>query len=173
MMDLNKLKSGNHPPEDINVVIEIPLGSAYIKYEMDESGVLNVDRFINTAMFYPGNYGFIPGTKAGDGCPIDVIVIMPGPLAYGCMINCRPVGALQMRDEDGKDEKIIAVPSNHITSLYQNILTVFDLDQAIRKQIQHFFKHYKDLDSNKWTEIGEFDDAEEAKHLINKYIIKV
>lgn len=172
MLNLHLIKTGYNPPEDINVIVEIPFGTAHIKYEIHESGLVEVDRFMNTAMFYPANYGFIPGTKAGDGDPIDTLVITPEPLVQGCIINCRPIGVLEMRDEAGEDEKIISVPSNKITSLYQDINTIFDIQISLRRQIEHFFKHYKDLDHNKWSEIGAFQGAQEAKELIKRYIIQ-
>jgi len=110
-MNLSAIPVGNNPPDDVNVIIEIPIGGAPVKYEVDKkSGALFVDRFLHTAMFYPGNYGFIPHTLSSDGDPCDVLVANQVPVVSGSVIRCRPVGALMMEDENGADEKIIAVP---------------------------------------------------------------
>src|ERR1700753_3133182 len=109
-MDLSRIPVGQNPTKDINVLIEIPAGGLPVKYEMDkESGALFVDRFLHTAMFYPGNYGFIPQTLSEDGDPCDVLVVSQVPVVPGAVIRCRPVGALVMEDEAGSDEKILAV----------------------------------------------------------------
>ncbi len=118
-MDINKISIGADPPSDINVLIEIPQGGVPVKYELDkESGALRVDRFLNTAMFYPGNYGFVPHTLSGDGDPVDVIVVVPSPIVAGAIVRVRPVGALLMKDEAGDDEKIIAVPVDKLHPFY-------------------------------------------------------
>src|SRR5205823_1709364 len=110
-MDLSKIPTGANPPYDVNAIIEIPQGGVPVKYELDKkSGALFVDRFLHTAMFYPGNYGFIPHTLSADGDPCDVLVISQVPVVAGAVIRCRPIGALVMEDEGGKDEKILAVP---------------------------------------------------------------
>ena len=111
-MRIDAIPIGKNPPEDINVIIEVPVGGEPIKYELDkDSGTLVVDRFIYTPMRYPGNYGFVPHTLCGDGDPIDVVCADTRVLVPGCVINCRPIGVLMMEDESGTDEKIIAVPS--------------------------------------------------------------
>ncbi len=110
-MDLKLIPTGRNPPHDVNAIIEIPLGGVPVKYEFDKaSGAIFVDRFLHTAMFYPGNYGFIPHTLSDDGDPCDVLVISQVPVVPGAVIRCRPVGALLMEDEAGNDEKILAVP---------------------------------------------------------------
>src|SRR5215471_19791031 len=110
-MDIAKIPVGIDPPFDLNAIIEIPQGGEPVKYELNkESGAMFVDRFLHTAMFYPGNYGFIPQTLANDGDPCDVLVISPVAVVPGAVIRCRPVGALLMEDQAGTDEKIIAVP---------------------------------------------------------------
>ena len=102
-MDISKISIGEDPPRDVNVLIEIPQGGVPVKYELDKtSGALRVDRFLNTAMFYPGNYGFIPHTLSGDGDPVDVIVVVPSPVVAGAIVRVRPVGALMMKDEAGE-----------------------------------------------------------------------
>lgn len=166
-MRLDAIKIGKNPPDDVNVVIEVPLGGEPIKYEMDkESGTLFVDRFLYTSMRYPGNYGFIPHTLSGDGDPCDVLVANTRAIAPGAVINVRPVGVLVMEDDGGQDEKIIAVPSSKLTQRYDRVATYTDLPEITIKQIEHFFEHYKDLEPGKWAKIIRWGDAEEARRLI-------
>src|SRR5271154_91030 len=111
LMDLRKIPAGKNAPFDINVVIEIPLGGAPIKYEVDkESGAMFVDRFLHTAMHYPANYGFVPHTLSNDGDPVDVLVVSQIGVSVGSVLRSRPIGVLLMEDESGQDEKILAVP---------------------------------------------------------------
>ena len=166
-MRLDALKSGHNPPEDINVIIEVPVGGEPIKYEMDKkSGALVLDRFLYTSMRYPGNYGFIPHTLSDDGDPIDVLVCNTRAIIPGGVINCRPVGVLVMEDDGGGDEKIIAVPSTKLTKRYDNVKTYTDLPKISIEQIEHFFAHYKDLEPGKWVKIDHWGHADEAKALI-------
>src|SRR5215470_10229955 len=123
-MDIHKIPAGRNPPTDVNVVIEIPQGGVPVKYELDkDTGAIFVDRFLHTAMFYPGNYGFIPHTLSGDGDPVDVLVVTQVPVVPGAVIRCRPVGVLLMTDQAGGDEKIIAVPADDLHPFYSNIST--------------------------------------------------
>lgn len=166
-MRLDKIPTGNTPPEDINVVIEVPVGGEPIKYELDKaSGALFVDRFLYTPMRYPGNYGFVPHTLSEDGDPIDVLVCNTRVIIPGGVINCRPVGVLVMEDDAGQDEKILAVPSTHVSRRYDNVADYTDLPDITRDQVQHFFEHYKDLEPNKWVRIDHWGDAVEAKQMI-------
>jgi inorganic pyrophosphatase len=166
-MRLDAVKPGHNPPEDINVVIEVPVGGEPIKYEMDKaSGALVVDRFLYTPMRYPGNYGFIPHTLSQDGDPIDVLVCNTRAIVPGAIMNCRPVGVLVMEDDGGGDEKIIAVPSSKLTKRYEGVKTYTDLPSISVEQIEHFFAHYKDLEPGKWVKIDHWGHAEEAKNLI-------
>ncbi len=166
-MRLDAIKPGNTPPEDINVVIEVPVGGEPIKYEMDKaSGALVVDRFLYTPMRYPGNYGFVPHTLSRDGDPIDVLVCNTRAIVPGAIINCRPVGVLVMEDDGGGDEKIIAVPSHKLTKRYDSVKTYTDLPKISIDQIEHFFAHYKDLEPNKWAKIDHWGHTDEAKTLI-------
>lgn len=166
-MRLDAIKIGKNPPDDVNVVVEVPLGGEPIKYEMDkESGALFVDRFLYTAMRYPGNYGFIPHTLSGDGDPCDVLIANTRAIAPGAVMNVRPVGVLVMEDDGGQDEKIIAVPSSKLTQRYDRVATYTDLPEITIKQIEHFFEHYKDLEPGKWAKIIRWGDAEEARRLI-------
>jgi inorganic pyrophosphatase len=153
------------------VIIEVPVGGQPIKYELDkEAGVLMVDRFLYTPMTYPGNYGFIPHTLSDDGDPVDVLVCNTRPLVPGCVINVQPIGALLMEDDGGTDEKIIAVPSSHLTKRYLSVHNYDDLPDITLQQIQHFFEHYKDLEPGKWVRIGGWQDAEAARRLITEGI---
>jgi inorganic pyrophosphatase len=166
-MRLDAIPTGKNPPEDVNVVIEVPLGGEPIKYEMDkESGTLFVDRFLYTAMRYPGNYGFIPHTLSGDGDPCDVLIANTRAIAPGAVMNARPVGVLVMEDDGGQDEKIIAVPSSKLTQRYDRVQNHTDLPEITLKQIEHFFEHYKDLEPGKWAKIIRWGDAVEARRLI-------
>jgi inorganic pyrophosphatase len=166
-MRLDALKIGKNPPDDVNVVIEVPIGGEPIKYEMDkESGALVVDRFLYTAMRYPGNYGFIPHTLSGDGDPCDVLIANTRAIVPGAVMNVRPVGVLVMEDDGGQDEKIIAVPSSKLTQRYDRVANYTDLPEITIKQIEHFFEHYKDLEPGKWAKIIRWGDAEEARRLI-------
>jgi inorganic pyrophosphatase len=168
-MRLDAIKPGNQPPEDINVIIEVPIGGEPIKYEMDKaSGALVVDRFLYTPMRYPGNYGFVPHTLSRDGDPIDVLVCNTRAIVPGAIVNCRPVGVLEMEDDGGGDEKIIAVPSAKLTKRYDAIKSYTDLPQIFIEQIQHFFAHYKDLEAGKWVKINCWGDAAEAKARISE-----
>ncbi len=166
-MRIDAISTGDNPPEDVNVIIEVPVGGQPIKYEMDKnSGTLVVDRFLYTPMTYPGNYGFVPHTLSDDGDPIDVLVCNTRQLIPGCVINVRPIGVLVMEDNSGQDEKIIAVPSAHLTRRYENVHNYKDLPEITLQQIQHFFEHYKDLEPGKWVKIGDWLDAGEARRLI-------
>src|SRR5262244_3516660 len=142
-MNLDHVSIGRNPPREVNVIIEVPVGGEPIKYEMDKkAGTLVVDRFLYTAMRYPGNYGFIPHTLSGDGDPVDVLICNTRQLLAGAVINVRPVGVLLMEDNAGKDEKIIAVPSHHVTARYDGVHEYSDLPDITRQQIEHFFEHY-------------------------------
>ena len=166
-MIIDNISIGKNPPHDVNVIIEVPLGGEPIKYEMDKaSGALVVDRFLYTPIFYPGNYGFIPHTLSGDGDPCDVLVANTRAIAPGAVISARPVGVLVMEDNAGEDEKIVAVPSRHLTARYERVQNYTDLPDITIHQIQHFFEHYKDLEPGKWVKIVRWGDKDEAQRLI-------
>ena len=172
-MRLDAVPIGKNPPEDINVIVEVPVGGEPIKYEMDKaSGTLFVDRFLYTPMRYPGNYGFVPHTLSADGDPIDVLVCNTRAIVPGAVINCRPVGVLVMEDDAGGDEKVIAVPSVKLTRRYERVRTYADLPDITLQQIQHFFEHYKDLAPDKWVKIHHWGDADEAKRMITEAITR-
>ncbi|HEX22453.1 MAG TPA: inorganic diphosphatase [Chromatiales bacterium] len=163
-MNLDRVSSGKDVPNDINVIIEIPSHSDPVKYEVDkETGAMFVDRFMNTAMFYPCNYGYVPHTLSEDGDPVDVLVVTPTPLISGSVIRCRPVGMLEMTDESGVDAKILAVPVDKLAVQYRGVEKLEDLSPLLLEQIAHFFGHYKDLESSKWVKIDGWVGTDEAK----------
>ena len=171
-MNLDAILPGKDFPHDINVFIEISLGSS-IKYELDKaSGALFVDRFLYTSMTYPGNYGFIPHTLSKDGDPCDVILFNDTPLMPGCVIKCRPIGVLFMEDEAGFDEKIIAVPCQKITKLYDTIEECSHLPSIFLDKVKHFFERYKDLEPNKWVKVTRWGNAQEAKDIILQSLVQ-
>jgi len=162
-MSLFNVTAGAKAPDEFNVVIEIPAHADPIKYEVDkESGALFVDRFLGTAMHYPCNYGYIPDTIAGDGDPVDVLVVTPFPLLPGVVVTCRAVGVLKMQDEAGEDAKLVAVPISKLTPLYKNVKAIEDLSEQLRAQIVHFFEHYKDLEPGKWVKVVGWGTQEDA-----------
>ncbi len=166
-MDISKIPTGVNPPYDVNAIIEIPQGGEPVKYELDkESGAIFVDRFLHTAMFYPGNYGFIPHTLSADGDPCDVLVVSQVPVVAGAVIRCRPVGALVMEDEAGGDEKILAVPVDALHPFYAGVQSYKDLPTIMCEQIAHFFQHYKDLEKGKWVKVAEWIDPADAQKLV-------
>ena len=166
-MRIDAISIGDNPPEDVNVIIEVPLGGQPTKYELDkDAGTLVVDRFLHTPMSYPGNYGFVPHTLSEDGDPIDVLVANTRELVPGCVINVRPIGVLIMEDNEGEDEKILAVPSRALTKRYDHVMDVSDLPEITVQQVEHFFEHYKDLEPGKWVRLGGWQGAKKAKQMI-------
>ena len=172
-MNLDRVSSGYDVPDDVNVIIEIPMHAEPIKYEMEKTtGAMFVDRFMSTAMRYPCNYGYVPHTLSGDGDPVDVLVLSPVPLITGVVVRCRPVGMLRMEDEAGNDTKILAVPIDKLSGLYRQIQSPRDLPEITTQQIAHFFEHYKDLEPGKWVRISTWVGAEEAKREITDGIAR-
>jgi len=162
-MSLDKVSPGKNLPESFNVIIEISMNADPIKYEVDkESGAIFVDRFMGTSMHYPCNYGYIPKTIAGDGDPVDVLVMTPFPLIPGVVVRCRALGVLNMEDEGGEDAKLLAVPENKILPLYDHLNAVSDVHPMTLNAIQHFFEHYKDLEKGKWVKVQAWGDISEA-----------
>ncbi|MDA3869057.1 MAG: inorganic diphosphatase [Gammaproteobacteria bacterium] len=163
-MNLDRVNPGQNTPDEINVIIEIPAHSDPVKYEIDkETGAMFVDRFMDTAMHYPCNYGYVPHTLSEDGDPVDVLVVTPVPLITGSVIRCRPVCVLDMTDESGPDAKILAVPLDNLSSTYTHIKSMDDVPPQLLKQISHFFEHYKDLEINKWVKIEGWNSVDAAK----------
>ena len=170
-MNIDAIPTGAHPPEDINVIIEVPIGGEPIKYELDKaSGALVVDRFLYTPMRYPGNYGFVPHTLCGDGDPLDAIVMNSRPIVPGAVVNCRPVGVLFMEDDGGRDEKLICLPVHRLTRIYDEIHDIGDMPDIQMDRVKHFFSHYKDLEPNKWSKLEHIGDLAEARTVITASI---
>jgi inorganic pyrophosphatase len=163
-MNLDRVNPGKDVPNDINVIIEIPSHSDPVKYEVDkETGAMFVDRFMNTAMHYPCNYGYVPHTLSDDGDPVDVLVVTPIPVISGAVIRCRPVGMLKMTDESGEDAKVLAVPIDKLCQSFRKVKDLDEMPELLLKQIAHFFDHYKDLEANKWVKIEGWVGADEAR----------
>ena len=166
-MSLDLVPTGRDVPEDVNVIIEIPKDSEPVKYEVDKaSGAMFVDRVLTTSMRYPCNYGYIPHTLAGDGDPVDVLVVMPVPLIPGSVVRVRPIGMLAMKDEAGADTKVIAVPVEKVFAAYREVAGVEGLLEWTRDRIAHFFAHYKDLERGKWVKLLGWAGPEDAKREI-------
>ena len=170
-MDISKISIGKNAPETVNVIIEVPAASDPVKYEFDkDSGAIVVDRLLSTPMHYPANYGFVPNTLSGDGDPADVLVVTPYQLQPGSVIAVRPVGVLLMEDEAGQDEKLLAVPTQKLTKLYDTVESYKDLPEILLNQIQHFFEHYNDLEHGKWVKVTGWAGVDEAKKLLQEAI---
>lgn len=166
-MRIDAIPIGNSPPDDINVIIEVPLGGEPIKYEIDKaSGALFVDRFLYTPMRYPGNYGFVPHTLCGDGDPLDVIVMNSRPVVPGSVVRCRPFGILFMEDDGGTDEKVLAVPHHKLTAMYDDVHDIADMQPIQLERVKHFFTHYKDLEPGKWAKIERIGGVDDARRVI-------
>ena len=166
-MNLDRVDAGKDLANDFNVIVEIPMHSDPIMYEVDKAtGALFVDRFVSTPMRYPCNYGYIPCTISDDGDPVDVLVITPYALHSGVVVRCRPIGILNMTDEAGRDAKLLAVPIDKLTPLYSSVETVRDLPDMVSQQITHFFSHYKDLEPGKWVKIEAWGSPEDARRAI-------
>lgn len=163
-MILDRVDAGKNLPEEFNVIIEIPAHSDPVKYEVDkETGALFVDRFMNAAMHYPCNYGYIPHTLCEDGDPLDVLVVSPLPVISGCVVRARPMGVLKMTDEKGGDAKILAVPIKKECTQYDYIESYEQMSKTLLARIAHFFEHYKDLDSGKWVQIDGWGSPDDAR----------
>jgi len=172
-VNIDAIPTGKNSPDDINVIVEVPVGGEPIKYELDKaSGALVVDRFLYTPMRYPGNYGFVPHTLSEDGDPIDVLVCNTRALIPGAVINCRPIGVLVMEDDGGQDEKVLAVPSSTISRRYEKIQNYEDLPPITLEQIEHFFQHYKDLEPGKWVKVQGWGSVDDAKSMINEAVAR-
>ncbi|MEY4285474.1 MAG: hypothetical protein RL111_2149 [Pseudomonadota bacterium] len=163
-MSLDNVNPGKNAPNEFNVIIEIPMNADPIKYEVDkETGAIFVDRFMSTSMHYPSNYGYVPKTIAGDGDPVDVLVITPVPLIPGVVVTCRPIGVLKMQDEAGDDAKVLAVPTDKILSIYTQWQKPEDLNPMRLNTISHFFEHYKDLEKGKWVKVLGWEGPDAAR----------
>jgi len=168
-MNIKKIGAGKNAPKEINVIIEVPMGSDPVKYEFDkDSGAIIVDRFVQTAMFYPCNYGFVPSTLSKDGDPVDVLVLANHPIIPGAVIKARPIGVLMMEDESGLDEKVLAVPTTKLDPYFADIKSYKDLPEVLINRIKHFFENYKALEKGKWVKVGGWEDEAAAEKIIQE-----
>ena len=166
-MDISAIPIGGNPPNNVNVIIEVPAGGEPVKYEFDKaSGALFVDRILHTPMRYPANYGFVPHTLCGDGDPLDALVVARSPFLAGCVVRARPIAVLYLEDEHGGDEKLVCVPDTKTFPYYSNVREKEDLPDIVFAQIEHFFTHYKDLEPEKWVRVGRWGSAEEARAVV-------
>jgi inorganic pyrophosphatase len=157
------LPAGSHPPDTVTAVVEIPTGSKN-KYELDKvSGLFRLDRVLYSAVHYPGDYGLIPRTLHEDGDPLDILVLVSEPTFPGCLIDCRPLGVLKMRDRSEPDDKILAVPCHDPS--YEEYFDIADLPQHSLKEIEHFFHIYKDLEGRRVEMVG-WEKSESAMKVI-------
>ncbi|HJD45141.1 MAG TPA: inorganic diphosphatase [Candidatus Paenalcaligenes intestinipullorum] len=170
-MSLNLVTPGDNAPEEFNVIIEIPMNSDPVKYEVDEdTGAVFVDRFMLAAMHYPVNYGYVPQSVSEDGDAADVLVLSPFPIQIGAVVKCRAIGVLEMEDEAGGDSKVLAVPVTKLYPPYRHIQGPEDLPQEELDRLKHFFERYKDLEKGKWVKVKDWHDAEAAKKEIRTSI---
>ncbi|GHF30208.1 inorganic pyrophosphatase [Kordiimonas sediminis] len=168
-MDISKIPVGENAPWDVNVIVEVPVGTEPIKYEMDkDSGALFVDRIMHTSMRYPCNYGFIPHTLADDGDPVDVLIANQTPIMPGAVVRCRPIGVLVMEDEAGMDEKLLMVPVDKLNPWYTSVSDYSEMPKLFLERVSHFFAHYKDLEEGKWVDIKGWESKEKAASLIEE-----
>lgn len=169
-MNIEKISVGEDAPNYVNVIIEVPMNSDPVKYEMDkESGAIFVDRFIATPMYYPCNYGFIPHTLSQDGDPADVLVISDYPVIPNAVIAVKPIGVLIMEDEKGMDEKILVIPNEDENS---EVNEMNDLPSYIGEDLEWFFTNYKKHESEKWSKVEGFIDSEKAIELFEKSMVR-
>jgi len=168
-MNLEKISAGENP-DAVKVIIEIPYGSN-IKYEIDkDSQSIEVDRVLHSAMFYPANYGFVNQTLSADGDPVDVLVLNEYPLYPGSVIKCRLVGMLNMEDEKGVDEKLLAVPVSKVDPAYNEIQDIDDVPKHVLARIKNFFETYKSLEPEKWVKVKDFKNKQEAQKILQEAI---
>ena len=163
------LPTGQHPPETVTAVIEIPRGSRN-KYELDKaSGLFKLDRVLYSAVHYPGDYGLIPRTLHEDGDPLDVLVMIKEPTFTGCLIAARPIGVLKMLDRGDPDDKILAVPVND--PLHGEYFDIADIPSHALREIEHFFAIYKDLEGRRVEVVG-WEKSEVAIQVIRDSIVR-
>lgn len=168
-MSFHRIELNKKTPEIVNVVVEIPRGS-HNKYEYDEeTGEIRLDRILYSAVFYPTDYGFIPQTRSEDGDHLDIMILVSEPLFPGCVLEVKPIGVLNMEDEEGRDEKIIGV-ANHDPRL-KKVNDLNDMEQHLKIEIQNFFEFYKKLEK-KAVKVHRWAGKEEAYKVINKAVEK-
>ena len=148
-------------PDSVHVLVEIPF-QGNVKYEINEDHQVVVDRVLSTSMVYPGNYGHIPLTLAGDGDPMDALIINHDAFMPGSLVECRVVAVLFTEDEKGRDEKIMVVPVSRVDSRFDSIQDVEDIPEGQREKIWHFFEHYKYLEKGKHVKVLGWGNQKEA-----------
>jgi inorganic pyrophosphatase len=153
-MRIDMIPTGSNPPDDLNVIIEVPTGGEPVKYEFDKAS------------------GFVPHTLSPDGDPLDALVIARSPFIPGCVVRSRPIGVLNLEDEHGGDEKLVCVPVDTTFPYYSDVGETKDLPSIIMQQIEHFFTHYKDLEAEKWVRIGKWGDRAEARRIVKEAIAR-
>ena len=152
--------------KNIDMVVEIS-ANTNIKYEIDkQTNLLRCDRILNIPFTYPGNYGYIPNTLSLDNDPLDILLINTEVLVPNTIIKVKILGVLLTEDENGEDEKIIAVPDNNVDKSNQSINDINDLTDHILNYIKYFFSHYKDNETNKWVKVDSYRGREEALKII-------
>jgi inorganic pyrophosphatase len=171
-MQYEPVKPGENAPETVNIIIEIQKGGGRNKYEFDKgTGRLTLDRVNGTTAGYPADYGYIPGTLCEDGDPLDALLIIDEPVAHGVVVPARPVGVLYMVDESEGDEKLICVPAKDISK--DHIRDLADLGENFQKQVEHFYRHYKDW-KNSWqgveVEFKGWGDKAAAQKVVSESI---
>lgn len=172
-MGVELVAAGQNVPDEINVIIEVPMGGEPIKYEMDKaSGTIFVDRVLTTPMRYPCNYGYVPQTLSEDGDPVDAMVLLPIPLIPGAVIRCRPIGIMHMEDEHGIDTKVIVVPADPVYAGFHHVHDIDEAPKFLLDQIAHFFQHYKELEPGKWSKVGGWDHIDAARQEIRTSIAR-
>ena len=165
---VDKIPAMTEPQGDINVVVEIPKDSS-IKYELDhQTGVLFVDRKLYTSMVYPFNYGFLPGTLEEDGDPVDVLLLGEESIFPLSVVRATPLGVLLTEDEEGKDSKIIAIPTPKVDPAYSNIKQISDIPASILDKVKHFFEHYKELEPGKFVKVVGYANKQVARQKIKE-----
>ncbi|PYP83178.1 MAG: inorganic diphosphatase [Candidatus Angelobacter sp. Gp1-AA117] len=165
MPDYTKLPIGDHAPDIVNAVIEIPQGSVN-KYEYDKQlHVFRLDRTLHSPVHYPGDYGFIPSTLGNDGDPLDILVLVDKPSFTGCVMEVRPIGVLRMIDQGKDDEKILCVVSSD--PVYSAVKDSSQVFPHLLREIEHFFSVYKSLEGKK-TEIADWSNAATARQVIGE-----
>ncbi len=163
MGTLYDIDPGPQCPEVVRMIVEIPKNCGN-KYEYDAAlGVFRLDRPLYSPMHYPGDYGFVPGTLAEDGDPLDVLTMVEDPSFTGCLIEVRPIGVLNMVDQGQPDQKILAIPVR--SPMYQGVATIHQLPPHARREIEHFFSIYKELESKR-TEMRGWEEAQEAREVV-------
>lgn len=152
MSDLYRIPAGTEPPRRLNAIVEIARGGQS-KYEYDhEAGLFRLDRVLYSSVHYPGHYGFVPSTKAGDGDPVDVLIWGAFESFTGALIEVRPVGMLRMRDDKGDDEKVLAVPV--ADPRYREVAEIAHVPSHFLREVEHFFRTYKELEGHQVTTLG-------------------